>query len=66
VARLEEIISAPRDMIVVCPDCGNDMLIKPPVADDMRLKVIDLLARYGVGTKKGEEEGTRYVLVMDI
>jgi hypothetical protein len=53
-------------MIVVCPDCGNDMLIKPPVADDMRLKVIDLLARYGVGTKKGEEEGTRYVLVMDI
>jgi hypothetical protein len=66
VARLEEMIGAPRSLEIICPNCSLSQIVKPPVADDMRLKVIDLLAKYGVGAKKDDQEGSRYILVMDL
>ncbi len=52
-------------MRIECPDCAQVMVVKPPTTDELRLKVVDLLAKYAVGTRHEEEVTERYVLVME-
>jgi len=52
VSVLEEIADRPREANVTCPECGSEVAVNPPANDGDRIRAIDTLAKYGLGTLK--------------
>jgi hypothetical protein len=64
--QIERLIGAPCEYEIKCLSCGKQMFVRPPAGDDLRLKAIELLAKYGVGAKKEEEVTERIILQVDV
>ena len=63
-ARLEEILSAPRGYLHQCPECEHSMLIQPPKTDDITLRAFDLAGKYGLGTYAEIDATVAHTLVV--
>ena len=47
---LEEIADRPRRLIIECAKCGHATKVGPPASDADRIRAVDVLAKYGLGT----------------
>jgi hypothetical protein len=65
-AHIDTLLAAPRSLKVECPKCHKVMYVDPPASDDLRMKVLEFLGKYSVGTRHEEEKTDRYVLIMDV
>ncbi len=50
VNTLTEILTAPRETVVTCAECGHTMKVRPPSSDADRIRATDVAGKYGVGT----------------
>ena len=52
VPALTDILTAPRDTMMVCEKCGCQQEVKPPSTDGDRIRATDVVGKYGTGTLK--------------
>ena len=50
VNTLTEILTAPRETVVTCSECGSETKVRPPSSDADRIRATDVAGKYGVGT----------------
>ncbi len=63
---LREALASPRSYVLTCPECNHNQVVNPPKTDEIAVKVIDLCARYGIGTQQEVEHTGTVQLVHDV